>query len=122
MMEEIKRLRALNLPLKPHHEKLVYELQRLQKLKPRERYVFDGNKMHVIRENDVDAVFDAVKLTSDIQAEQGTQTKNRRYLGSLDPITAAQFSKESGLKIGTKEFARYATGKLRSSDYRKFSA
>lgn len=76
--------------------------------------------MHIVKTNQVDDVFEAVKLMSDIQRDGGTD-KRRKYLGSIDPVTAAQFRKESGYAIGTKAFAKYAKKRL-NSDYAKFRA
>lgn len=119
MKQEIRRRLALDLPLTAAQHRLVCELQRLHKLKPRERYVFDGENMHIVKTNQVDAVFDLVKQNREIFGE--ALQDNMKYIGSLDEITAARFAKESGLKIGTKEYARYVKRKLQSSDYAKFS-
>lgn len=67
----------------------------------------------------MDEVFNLVRQNREIYADG--MREGTRYLGSIDPITAAQWAKESGLKIGTKEFAKYAKRKLADSDYRRFS-
>lgn len=82
--------------------------------------MFDGANMHVVKTNTVDDVINFVKTMSDIQHDQ-VDKSTYRYIGSIDPVTAANFRKESGYKIGTKEFARYAKRRL-NDDYTKFRA
>jgi hypothetical protein len=89
-------------------------------MKPATQYLFDGDKMHVVETNEVDGVFDYVKTMRDIHADGGTSSSGR-YFGSLDPITAANFMKDSGLRIGTKEFAAYAKQRMKR-DYQRFVA
>lgn len=121
MLREIRRARELNLPLTPMQENLLFEVQRWAKMRPTEEVTVDHDgTVRVSKTVQVDAIFDAVKLFAEIQAER--PNKNRRYLGSIDQLTAAKWAKESKTKIGTREFALYAKRKLASGDFSKFSA
>lgn len=120
LLSGIRKKLALNIPLTHPEMRLVEALQTQHRLKPREKTVFDGDTMHIVRSNTVDDLFDAVRTLSDIHSDAGNTAY--RYRGSLDPITAAQWKKESGLKIGTKAFAQFAMKRMKDSDYRKFSA
>lgn len=111
---------ALNLPLSTAESALLSRLREHAALQTTEQFVHDGDKLHVIRRNNVDALVSDVKVMSEIQKD-GKMSEWRRYFGSIDPITAARFAQESRLKIGTKEFAAYAKKRL-NDDYRKFKA
>lgn len=72
-----------------------------------------------------DPVFDAVRSMGDVQNDMPNFLKRKRmrtYLGSIDPITAAQWAKECKAAIGTKEFAAYAKKKLMSGEWSHFRA
>lgn len=73
------------------------------------------------RSQEVDSVFDGVKMVGEV--ENATRdTNGRLYLGSIDPITAANWARECGAAIGTKEFAQFAKKKLMSNEFSKFRA
>lgn len=82
------------------------------------------NRLTIARSARADPVFEEVKRTGDLQADTPRSMRGRlgTYLGSIDPITAAQWSKECGSAIGTKEFALYAKRKLMSGDWSHFRA
>lgn len=78
----------------------------------------DGSVV-VARSYDVGSVFEGVKALS--QGAKHTK-KTAQYLGSIDTITAENWSKECGAKVGSKEFAAYAKKKLMSGDWAHFRA
>lgn len=99
------------------------QVERLTKLNQRVDFSADGNTLHIKRSMNVEPVFEHVKYRSDVIKDSGSPNKNGRYIGSLDPITAQKLKQQSGLKIGTKEFAEYAADKIENdSDMRKFKA
>ena len=120
ILERIKQKNALGVPLTEPERILLFDLRNRAALETQEKYVHDGKQMHIVRTNNAQPVIDTVRSMSAIQAE-GQTSKTRRYLGSIDPITAALFRKESGYAIGTKEFAAYAMRRL-NDDYGKFKA
>lgn len=110
------------MPLTPQETKLALEVERLCKLKTRVEYAADGRSLVIKRTNDAQPVIDHVKFLSDLQADRAKRTDgDKKYVGSLDPISAARLSKECGAGIGTKEFSEYATKRI-SSDMTKFRA
>lgn len=83
----------------------------------------DGNAFHFERSMDVDPIFDGVRAMQDIADNGGFNGKlaGARYIGSVDPITAANWSKECGYAIGTKGFAAFAKKKLLSGEFSKYA-
>jgi hypothetical protein len=70
---------------------------------------------------DVEPIVEGVKHLNNLVNPERDKT-GRLYLGSIDPLTAANWSRECGHSIGTKDWAEYAKKKLMSSDYAKFQA
>lgn len=64
---------------------------------------------------------DAMKAYGDFIDRHTQRKRAQQIVGSLDPITAYNWMRESGLKIGTKEFAQFAMKRIKNDiDYRKF--
>ena len=84
------------------------------------RMVHTGNAVEERTSMDVDGVFEGVKMLNEAAASDRLQS--RRYLGSVDILTAEVWAKECGAAVGTKEWAAYAKKKLKSGDYGKFAA
>lgn len=84
----------------------------------------DRGAMTVVRTARVDPVFEHVRYYSDRQntVAPAERSKLGVYLGSIDGITAAQWAKECGAAIGTREFAAYAKKKLMSPDWQRYRA
>lgn len=121
LLERINVKLTLSIPLTPREHNLVAEMQRVQTLKPRSNYqVTADGKLHIVHTNDAEPVMEGVKALSDLTRDQGGSA-NHRYIGSIDPITAAQFKKDSGLKIGTKEYSEYVHKRLQTT-HTKFLA
>ena len=66
-----------------------------------------GDKLVVSKTMTVDPIFQGVQMHSE-QANVQRMRSGRKYLGSIDPLTAQNWSKECGAAVGTKEFAAYA--------------
>lgn len=110
------------MPLTAEETRLALEVERLCKLNTRIKYSADGRNLVIERCNDAEPVIDHVKFLSDLQADKSNRSSgDKRYVGSLDPISAARLSRESGTRIGTKEFSEYATKRIKS-DMTKFKA
>lgn len=120
VLERIRQKRALNLPLTENELALLSNLRDRTLLAQKEEFVADSDKLHLVRSVNAEPVIDAVKVMSEIQAE-GKTSSWRRYFGTIDPITAALFAKESRTKIGTREFAAYVKRRL-NDDYTRFRA
>ncbi len=77
--------------------------------------------MTATRSVEADTIFDGVKMVGEV--ENATRDRHGRlYLGSIDPITAANWAKECGHAIGTRGFADFAKKKLMSGEFSKFRA
>lgn len=113
---------AQGVPLTPKEEVLVAEMYRRKHEKPRERvYVDDKGTVHVNKTIDAEPVMDAMKAYGDFVDSYTSRKYSQRIVGSLDPITAMNWMKESGHKIGTKQFAKFAMKRIKQDiDYRRF--
>lgn len=78
--------------------------------------------MIIRRTNDAEPIMNAMKDYGDvIDRHHRSGAVGAKMIGSLDPITASVWAKESGLKIGTKEFAQFASKRIKEDiDFRKF--
>jgi len=66
---------------------------------------------------------EGVKMLSDGQKTSSHKLAGHsRYLGSVDPITAVNWSKECGHPLFSKEWREYAKQKLMSREFAKFRA
>lgn len=90
-------------------------------MKQKERLHHDGKKLTFERSMDAEPLFGAIKANGEL-VNPTRDKSGRLYLGSIDPITAANWAKECGHAIGTKPFAAYAKKKLMSGEYAKFKA
>jgi hypothetical protein len=72
--------------------------------------------------HNVDNIIEGVKEQSELITRSHRNRAGALYLGSIDALTAANWSKECGAAIGTKAFAKYAKKKLMDPDNAKFRA
>lgn len=92
-------------------------------MRPREQVAVDPatGAVHVNKSNDAEPIMDAMKAYGDIVTKYGGPNATKRYVGSIDPITASNWAKEWGCAIGTKEFAKLAIKRIKDDiDYRGF--
>jgi len=91
-----------------------------RRLKRREEHhLLSDGTLVVEKKIDAEPVMDMVKASSEIQTPR-RDSGGMLHLGSVDPLTAANWAKECGAAIGTKEFAAYAKKKLMSGDFAHF--
>ena len=120
VLRRIKTKLDLRIPLSSSEVELVRHVTQLSKYNKRVKYVVDGDKMIVEKIADAEPIINYVKYRSDLlrcAPYKGPQ----RYLGSIDPVTAAQYSKECGHPIGTAGFNDYAVKKIQG-EHTKFKA
>lgn len=80
----------------------------------------DDRGLHVRRtDTGVQALLDRNKMMADLAPSMHGQAATR-YVGSVDGLTAENWSRECGAAIGTPEFAAYAKRKLLDGDNAKF--
>lgn len=110
------------LPLTGKEEELLAELYRRKYERRRESIHVDSTgTVHVSKTVDAEPIMDAVKAYGDFIDKYSTRKQAQRIVGSLDPITAFKWMQETGLKIGTKEFAQFAMKRIKhDSEYRRF--
>tara|TARA_B100001029_G_scaffold97776_2_gene80402 strand:- start:1653 stop:1937 length:285 start_codon:yes stop_codon:yes gene_type:complete len=79
----------------------------------------DEDKLYVKREQDVQPILQHIHNlnTSDLPNHFGDS--RMRYVGEIPLVLAEQWSKESGLGLGSKEFMEYCRKKLQDPDYKK---
>ena len=79
-------------------------------------YHTQDDKLIINRTQDVTAILDEVK-------SKGSQAHNARsdmrHVGSVPFVLVEMWMKESGLRMGSPEFAEYVKKKLLSGDYGK---
>lgn len=120
-LRTIKQKLEARLPLTPTEHRLACELERVERLNLTMEFRAEDGKMHVRRRGNAEPVFDHVRYLAERQALRPASKQTKKFLGSLDPITAAQFRKEVGSGVGTKEFQDYAIKKLNTT-HTKFKA
>jgi hypothetical protein len=98
------------------------ELYRRRYERRRERAYFDSDGvLHIEKTIDAEPVMEAMKAYGDFIDQHSQRKQAQRIIGSLDPFTALNWSKECGAKVGTKEFAQFAMKRIKNdSDYRRF--
>lgn len=102
---------------------LLAECYRRYYAKPKEKITVDSEgRVHVTRSVDAEPIMNAMKDYADIiGVKRNDRVAGAKMIGAIDPITAANWAKETGLKIGTKEYARFAKRRLQGDiDYRRF--
>lgn len=110
------------LPLTDKEEHLIAELYRRRYERRRETVSVDSNgTVHIKTTIDAEPIMEAVKAYGDFIDRHTQKRQAQRYVGSLDPITAANWARETGLKVGTREFAQFAMKRIKGDiDYRRF--
>lgn len=109
--------------LSPAEEELLAECRRRYVHKYKESTIIDPDGRIIVKKSmDVEPIMQAMKDYGDIL---GTKRNDRvagaRLVGGIDPLTASNWARETGLKIGTKEFARFASKRIKEDiDYRRF--
>lgn len=110
-----------SLPLSVAEEELLAECHRRYYSKPKESISVDADGTVVVRRQvDAEPIMQAMKDYADIIPKNAKGVAGAKMFGSLDPITCAIFQKESGLRVGTKEFAKFVRKKLATRDYSRF--
>jgi len=90
-------------------------------MKRRETVKWEDGKVHFKKSLEADEMVRAISGYGELVNPRRNKA-GRLYLGSIDPITAANWARESGTKIGTKEFVAYAKKKLLSGEFAKYQA
>jgi hypothetical protein len=112
---------AQNLPLTAVEENLLAECDRQRYMRPVEKTILESDgSIRIERSVDATPVMEAMKDYGDIIDRSKSRVAGARMIGSIDPITAAIWSKECGAGIGTREFAKYAKKKLSDPDFKRF--
>jgi len=122
LLKRIRRKRLTNQLLTANEENLEAEMHRQRLMKPKEATVIDGTDIVVTREHDIEPLLQGIKERSEVTSKYHVGPVGSKWIGSIDTITAANWSKECGAGIGTKEFAAYAKKKLMNPEYNKFRA
>lgn len=115
---------SLSMPLTPAEAKLADFVERNQVLRYEEKHGFDNDGNFVISKTmNAEPVMEGVKYHVDRRAALGGKDgkAGQRLIGSIDPVTAANFIKDCGYGIGTAGFNEYAIRKLETT-HTKFSA
>ncbi len=85
-------------------------------MKPQNELVEQDGKLHDVTSVEVDGVFEGAQALMDLQDDAGGSS-SKRYLGSIDFVTARIWAKECGAKLFSKEWRAYAKKKIQSGDY-----
>jgi hypothetical protein len=79
----------------------------------------EGDKVVVSRSQDVQAILDFNKERNIDGHKKGS---DMRLVGSVPFVVVEMWLRESGLKLGSQEFAEYVKKKLMSGDFSKLIA
>lgn len=122
ILARLERAVAHGLPLSPDEENLLAELERRKYMNPRESIHVDSDgTVRVNKAVNVEPVMEAMKAYGDFIDRYSSRKRAQRMVGALDPLTAANWARESGTKIGTKEFAKFCMQRIKNDiDYRGF--
>ena len=85
----------------------------------RTRIVEEDGKIHVQRTQDVQRILD---FNKERNIDGHNRNSDMRLAGSIPFVVVEMWIKESGLKLGSQEFAEYVKKKLMSGDYGKLIA
>lgn len=112
------------LPLSVAESELLAECRRRYHSKEKVSYKVDANGcVHVTKTVDAEPIMNAMKAYGDIIGvnKRNDNLAGASLIGGIDPVTAANWAKETGLKIGTKEYAQFAKNRIKNDiDYRRF--
>lgn len=122
-LEKVRAKTAAGLNLSIEEEILLAECRRRYHSRPQTVSVIDESGVMRIKHTvDVEPLMQAMKDYGDVINRQHQKVSNAgtRLVGSVDPLIAAVWASETGLRIGTAEFAAYAIKKLESNEWSKF--
>ena len=83
------------------------------------RYFDEDGKIIIQRSQDIE---DILEFNRQRNMEGHNRKSDMRLAGSIPFVVVEQWVKESGLKIGSKEFSEYIKKKLMSGDFNKLIA
>ena len=83
------------------------------------RYFDEDGKIIIQRSQDIE---DILEFNKQRNMEGHNRKSDMRLAGSIPFVVVEQWVKESGLKIGSKEFSEYIKKKLMSGDFNKLIA
>ena len=115
--------KARGVPLSVAEQELLAECTRLAHSKPKEeRFVDADGRIHIRKSMDAQPIVDFMKeYPSLFGHRRNDKLAGTKLIGSIDPLTAVNWSKETGLKVGTKEFAKFVSKRLKNDiTYRRF--
>jgi hypothetical protein len=83
------------------------------------KYFDEDGKIIIQRSQDIETILEFNKQRN---IEGHNRKSDMRLAGSIPFVVVEQWVKESGLKIGSKEFSEYIKKKLMSGDFNKLIA
>lgn len=120
----MKLKREKGVPLTVAEAELLAECRRRYYSKERETRTVDSNGViRVTRTVDAEPIINAMLAYKDLVGidRHNNKVAGARMVGAIDPITALNWSKETGLKVGSKEFGAFAKKRIQNDiDYRRF--
>lgn len=119
----MKQKRSANIPLTVVENELLAECYRRYYSQEKSVTTVDATgRIHISRSINVTPIIDAMKDYGDIIGyKRNDKMAGAKMIGALDPLTAQNWAKETGLKVGTREFAQLAKKRIQNdSDYRGF--
>lgn len=122
-LERIKAKMAQGMALSIKEHELLTECRRRYHSKPRVKYQFDQDGSMTIEHSvDIGPVQEMLKNYTEVYGRgRNDKMAGAQMVGALDEVTAVVWSHETGLKIGTKEFAEFAKKRIQNDiDYRVF--
>ncbi len=87
-------------------------------MKPQNRLVEQDGKLYDETSVEVDGIFEGAAALKALHDDN--PNPNKRYLGSIDMVTARIWAKQCGAKIFSQEWKAYARKQIQSGDYALF--
>lgn len=81
-----------------------------------ERLVFEQDKFHFVKTQQVEHILDAAKDASEAY-RPNSGPAGGKFLGTVPILIAQQWATECGAAIGTKEWAKFAKQKLKDGTW-----
>lgn len=76
----------------------------------------NGRDFHFVKRQNVQAILDAAKDAAET-LRPNTGPVGGKYLGTVPVLIAQQWAKECGAPVGSREWAKYAKGKLKDGTW-----
>jgi hypothetical protein len=122
-LELVAQKKAAGVQLTVDENELLAECRRRYYSKEKSVTKVDANgSIHITKTVDAEPIINAMKDYADIIGYgRNDNMAGAKMIGAIDEVTATNWAKETGLKVGSREFAQFAKRRIQNdSEYRGF--